>query len=158
MIGYLKMFIAWPWAGAGWMAIFVTFVALIMVATAIFRKDVPGIIDIKSELKTFVDKQYFWFCLLQQFISVTVFYWCQYFGMSEQAATIVGALAFGPIAHFGNRGLQGWGTAMAFAYLTMFSVYHNLPMLWIGHFILSKFYRRFSPVSFNENLKVWSRG
>lgn len=155
MIAYVKTFITFPWVGIGWMLLFVAFVAAVLVLVALVKKDVPPVTDIRGELKAFIDKNYFWFCLLQQFISITVFYWSQYFGMSFQAAQVTGALAFGVVGHFLNRGLMGWCTAMAFAYLAIWSEFHNLPILWLGHFVLSKFFRRFTPATFNEGMRVW---
>lgn len=155
MIEYLKTFFTFPWVGAGWMLVFVAFVAGVIALVAVIKKDVPGITDPLGELKTFLDRDYLLFCLFQQILSVTVFYWSQYFGMSFQAAQVTGALAFGVVGHFLNRGLMGWCTAMAFAYLAMWSVFHNLPILWIGHFFLSKVYRRFTPETFNEGMRVW---
>lgn len=158
MILYLKTFATAPWAGSGWIALLIVVFTVIMVATALFRADVLAFGWDLGEFQTLLDWKYGLFVVFQQTITVSIFYWLQFHGlMSPTAALIVTSILFGAIGHFGNRGLQGWTMALALAYLSIWQEYHNVYILWIGHFFLSKVYRRFSPATYNEGMRVWAK-
>ena len=139
------------------MGAFVIVVSALMVATAWFRRDVPMIQASLSELSPLLDWRYFLFVIAQQTFAVWLFFSLQQAKISEQASLVVVSILFGALGHFGNRGLQGWCAAMGAIYLTMWSEFHNVIPLILGHFLLSKVYRRFSPETYNEGMVVWRR-
>ncbi len=157
MIDYLKTLLTAPLIGAEWMWLFIIVVSAVMMATAWFRRDVPMLSGNLSELSPLLDWKYFLFVIAQQIVVVSIFFWMQKSGASERASLITASLIFGAIGHFGNRGLEGWTTAMGLAYLTMWGEFHNILSLVLGHYFLSKVYRRFSPDSYNEGMVVWRR-
>lgn len=158
MIDFLKtLFLANPLSGLGWMVALIAFVGCAIVLTAWFRRDVE-IVDFELEQWAALwNAPYFFFTLIQQIILISLFYWLARLGVDSVVSTTLLALLFGFVGHLGNRGLMFATAALAFAYLPHWSHFHNIYVLWMGHFTLSRVYWRFTPSAFSEEMKVWRR-